>query len=114
MAQAPAEIKHLLNFVLSLLRDFGMDDYYLELSTRETEGDKKDKFIGSDEEWEVATDTIHWSLELFNIVQRDPALGPPHYAEMLAMYDAEDAGSGMAILPFHFGLSRSSKLTSAG
>ena len=56
--QAPAEIKHLLNFVLSLLRDFGMDDYYLELSTRETEGDKKDKFIGSDEEWEVATDVL--------------------------------------------------------
>ena len=47
--QAPAEIKHLLDFVLSLLRDFGLDDYYLELSTRETEGDKKDKFIGSDE-----------------------------------------------------------------
>ena len=56
--QAPAEIKHLLDFVLSLLRDFGMDDYYLELSTRETEGDKKDKFIGSDEEWEVATDVL--------------------------------------------------------
>jgi threonyl-tRNA synthetase len=56
--QAPAEIKHLLDFVLSLLRDFGMDDYYLELSTRETEGDKKDKFIGSDEEWEIATDVL--------------------------------------------------------
>ena len=56
--QAPAEIKHLLDFVLSLLRDFGLDDYYLELSTRETEGDKKDKFIGSDEEWEIATDVL--------------------------------------------------------
>ncbi len=56
--QAPGEIKHLLNFVLSLLRDFGMDDYYLELSTRETEGDKKDKFIGSDEQWEIATDVL--------------------------------------------------------
>ena len=33
--QAPAEIKHLLNFVLSLLRDFGLDDFYLELSTRD-------------------------------------------------------------------------------
>ena len=56
--QAPGEIKHLLDFVLSLLRDFGMDDYYLELSTRETEGDKKDKFIGSDEQWEIATDVL--------------------------------------------------------
>ena len=57
-AQAPGEIKHLLNFVLSLLRDFGLEDYYLELSTRATEGEKKDKFIGSEEEWEVATDVL--------------------------------------------------------
>ena len=56
--QAPGEVKHLLDFVLSLLRDFGMDDYYLELSTRETEGEKKDKFIGSEEQWEVATDVL--------------------------------------------------------
>jgi threonyl-tRNA synthetase len=56
--QAPAEIKHLLNFVLSLLSDFGLDDYYLELSTRDTEGEKKDKFIGSDEEWEIATEVL--------------------------------------------------------
>jgi threonyl-tRNA synthetase len=53
--QAPAEIKHLLDFVLSLLRDFGLDDFYLELSTRDDTGEKKDKFIGSDEQWEVAT-----------------------------------------------------------
>jgi threonyl-tRNA synthetase len=56
--QAPGEIKHLLEFVLSLLRDFGLDDYYLELSTRDTEGEKKDKFIGSDEQWEVATEVL--------------------------------------------------------
>ncbi len=53
--QAPGEIKHLLDFVLSLLRDFGINDFYLELSTRETEGEKKDKFIGSDAQWEEAT-----------------------------------------------------------
>ncbi|WP_432540444.1 threonine--tRNA ligase [Kineococcus sp. SYSU DK002] len=52
--QAPAEIKHLLDFVLGLLRDFGLDDYYLELSTR---GDS-DKFIGSDEEWARATEVL--------------------------------------------------------
>ena len=56
--QAPAEVKHLLDFVLSVLRDFGLDDFYLELSTRDTEGDKKDKFIGSDEEWEIATKVL--------------------------------------------------------
>ncbi|MGY2128119.1 threonine--tRNA ligase [Blastococcus sp. SYSU DS0617] len=49
--QAPGEIRHLLAFVLGLLRDFGLDDYYLELSTR----DDSDKFIGSDAEWAVAT-----------------------------------------------------------
>ena len=36
--QAPGEIKHLLDFVLGLLRDFGLDDYYLELSTRDDSG----------------------------------------------------------------------------
>jgi threonyl-tRNA synthetase len=51
--QAPAEIKHLLDFCLSLFRDFGLDDYYLELSTRDDH--HKDKFVGSDEDWAEAT-----------------------------------------------------------
>ncbi len=50
--QAPAEIKHLLNFCLGLFRDFGLDDFYLELSTRDPQSDK---FIGTDEEWQTAT-----------------------------------------------------------
>jgi threonyl-tRNA synthetase len=58
--QAPAEIKHLLTFVLGLLRDFGLDDYYLELSTRD---DSKDKFIGSDEQWELATRVLREAAE---------------------------------------------------
>jgi threonyl-tRNA synthetase len=51
--QAPDEVKHLLTFVLSLLRDFGIDDFYLELSTRDDS--KPDKFVGSDEDWVTAT-----------------------------------------------------------
>ncbi len=51
--QALGEVTHLLNFVLGLLRDFGMDDYYLELSTRDDS--KPDKFIGSEQEWATAT-----------------------------------------------------------
>ncbi|MBO4140711.1 threonine--tRNA ligase [Micromonospora tulbaghiae] len=51
--QAPAEIKHLLGFVLSLLRDFGIDDFYLELSTRDDS--RPDKFVGSDSDWATAT-----------------------------------------------------------
>ena len=54
--QAPGEIQHLLDFCLSLFRDFGLDDFYLELSTRDDA--KKDKFIGSDEEWAVATQVL--------------------------------------------------------
>ncbi|MEV6301661.1 threonine--tRNA ligase [Actinoplanes sp. NPDC051861] len=53
--QAPGEIKHLLNFVRSLLDDFGLDDYYLELSTRDP---NSDKFIGSDEQWAAATKVL--------------------------------------------------------
>ncbi|MGW5237928.1 threonine--tRNA ligase [Monashia sp. NPDC004114] len=54
--QAPGEIKHLLDFILGLLRDFGLEDFYLELSTRDdTDEEKKAKFIGSDEEWAQAT-----------------------------------------------------------
>ena len=48
--QAPGEIKHLLTFILDLLRDFGLDDFYLELSTRDPE-----KAVGPEGEWEEAT-----------------------------------------------------------
>jgi threonyl-tRNA synthetase len=51
--QAPAEVKHLLDFVLGLLRDFGLDDFYLELSTRDDKN--PEKFIGSEEDWATAT-----------------------------------------------------------
>ncbi|MFP5252715.1 MAG: threonine--tRNA ligase [Actinomycetes bacterium] len=54
--QAADEIKHLLGFVLSLLKDFGLDDYYLELSTRDDS--KPDKFVGTDEDWAVATQVL--------------------------------------------------------
>ncbi|GAA1809087.1 threonine--tRNA ligase [Nocardioides hankookensis] len=54
--QAPDEIRHLLDFCLGLFRDFGLDDFYLELSTRDDS--KPDKFIGSDEDWEIATKVL--------------------------------------------------------
>jgi threonyl-tRNA synthetase len=53
--QAPGEIKHLLDFILGLLRDFGLDDFYLELSTRDA---ASEKFKGTDEQWAVATDVL--------------------------------------------------------
>ncbi|QMW67935.1 threonine--tRNA ligase [Mumia sp. ZJ1417] len=54
---AADEVRHLLDFILGLLRDFGLDDYYIELSTRDDQN--LEKFIGSDEEWEVATKVLH-------------------------------------------------------
>lgn len=51
--QAPGEIKHLLDFCLGLFRDFGLDDYYLELSTRDDSN--PDKFVGTEEQWAEAT-----------------------------------------------------------
>jgi threonyl-tRNA synthetase len=47
------ELTRLLQFVLSLLADYGLDDYYLELSTKDP-----DKYVGSDEMWEEATETL--------------------------------------------------------
>ncbi|WP_299058006.1 threonine--tRNA ligase [uncultured Nocardioides sp.] len=54
--QAPGEIKHLLDFVLGLLRDFGLDDFYLEISTRDDS--KPDKFVGDDAQWVEATEVL--------------------------------------------------------
>jgi threonyl-tRNA synthetase len=45
------ELKSLLTFVLGLLRDYGLSEFYLELSTR----DDSDKFIGTQEDWAEAT-----------------------------------------------------------
>ncbi len=50
--QVGAELKGLLKFVLDLLRDYGLSDFYLELSTRD---EAKEKFVGNDEDWEHAT-----------------------------------------------------------
>ncbi len=52
--QVEAELKSLLTFVLDLLKDYGLDDFYLELSTK-----NPDKAIGSDEIWKSATETLH-------------------------------------------------------
>jgi threonyl-tRNA synthetase len=45
------EIRNVLSFILGLLRDFGLEDFYLELSTR----DDSDKFIGEQSDWDEAT-----------------------------------------------------------
>ena len=47
------ELASLLRFVLDLLGDYGLTDFYLELSTKDT-----DKFVGSAADWDEATDTL--------------------------------------------------------
>jgi threonyl-tRNA synthetase len=58
--QAGEELKSLLAFVLDLLRDYGLEDFYLELSTR---GEDTEKFVGSDEDWEHATHVLREAAE---------------------------------------------------
>ena len=47
------ELTSTLNFVLQLLADYGLEDYYLELSTKDPK-----KFVGSDDAWDEATETL--------------------------------------------------------
>ncbi|GAA4598202.1 threonine--tRNA ligase [Planotetraspora phitsanulokensis] len=56
------ELKSLLRFVLDLLRDYGLEEFYLELSTKDPE-----KFVGSDEAWEEATETLREVAESENL-----------------------------------------------
>jgi threonyl-tRNA synthetase len=51
--QMKGELTTTLNFVLGLLKDYGLDDFYLELSTK-----NEDKFVGDDATWEEATRTL--------------------------------------------------------
>ena len=51
--QMADELDSLLTFVLNLLRDYGLNDFYLELSTKNPE-----KFVGEDADWEEATETL--------------------------------------------------------
>jgi threonyl-tRNA synthetase len=56
--QMPDELGSLLDFVLNLLRDFGLDDFYLELSTK-----PEVKAVGTDEEWDEATEALRAAAE---------------------------------------------------
>ena len=51
--QMPGELDSLLTFVLNLLRDYGLQDFYLELSTRNPE-----KSVGEDHDWEESTEAL--------------------------------------------------------
>jgi threonyl-tRNA synthetase len=60
--QMGEELRSLLTFVLDLLRDYGLDDFYLELSTRPEE-----KAVGSQEDWDEATEALRQAAESFGL-----------------------------------------------
>ena len=60
--QMPAELDSLLTFVLNLLRDYGLTDFYLELSTRNDE-----KYVGEDADWQAATEILRQAAQKQNL-----------------------------------------------
>ncbi|MEU1052881.1 threonine--tRNA ligase [Streptomyces sp. NPDC005876] len=84
--QMPEELDTLLTFVLDLLRDYGLTEFELELSTR----DDSDKFIGSDEDWEEATEALRQAAEKQNLpLVPDPG-GAAYYGPKISV-QAKDA-----------------------
>jgi threonyl-tRNA synthetase len=83
--QMQDELISLLQFVLDLLADFGLADFYLELSTRDPE-----KSVGSDEDWERATDALRKAAESSGLeLVLDPG-GAAFYAPKISV-QAHDA-----------------------
>jgi threonyl-tRNA synthetase len=83
--QMAGEITSLLTFVLDLLRDYGLEDFYLELSTRNPE-----KSIGTDQEWEDATDALREAASSFGLDLVDDPGGAAFYAPKISV-QARDA-----------------------
>ncbi len=83
--QMPGELDSLLTFVLNLLRDYGLDDFYLELSTRNPE-----KSVGEDKDWEAATEALRLAAEKQNLeLVLDPG-GAAFYGPKISV-QAKDA-----------------------
>ena len=60
--QMGEELRSLLAFVLGLLKDFGLSDFYLELSTK-----PKEKVVGTDEEWAEATEALRSAASMMDL-----------------------------------------------
>jgi threonyl-tRNA synthetase len=90
--QLQGEIRSLLGFVLDLLRDYGLDDFYLELSTRDDE-----KYIGTDEQWEAATDALRQAAEASGLeLVLDPG-GAAYYAPKISVQTKDALGRSWQI-----------------
>ncbi|HEY2490396.1 MAG TPA: threonine--tRNA ligase [Streptosporangiaceae bacterium] len=85
--QVGAELKSLLRFVLDLLRDYGLADFYLELSTRD---EAKEKFVGSDEDWAHATEMLAEAAQESGLELVDDPGGAAFYGPKISV-QARDA-----------------------
>ncbi|MHA7141795.1 MULTISPECIES: threonine--tRNA ligase [unclassified Arthrobacter] len=83
--QMKDELTETLNFVLGLLKDYGLDDFYLELSTKNPE-----KSVGSDDIWEEATRTLAEVGEASGLELRPDPGGAAFYGPKISV-QARDA-----------------------
>jgi threonyl-tRNA synthetase len=83
--QLQSELKALLTFVINLLKDFGLDDFYLELSTRNEE-----KYVGTDENWAKATEALRQSATDSGLDLVDDPGGAAFYGPKISV-QARDA-----------------------
>lgn len=83
--QLEEELTSVLEFIISLLKDYGLDDFYLELSTKDP-----NKFVGSDEIWERSTEILQRVAERSGLeLVPDPA-GAAFYGPKISV-QARDA-----------------------
>jgi len=85
--QMPGELASLLQFVLDLLRDYGLSDFYLELSTRDPE-----KSFGTDEEWETATAALRAAAEAQGLPLTIDEGGAAFYAPKISVQATDAIG----------------------
>jgi len=83
--QLQSELKKLLTFVLDLLKDFGLNDFYLELSTRNEE-----KYVGTDENWAKATEALREAANASGLDLVDDPGGAAFYGPKISV-QARDA-----------------------
>ena len=90
--QMQGEIRSLLQFVLDLLRDYGLTEFYLELSTRDPE-----KSIGDDDDWERATEALREAAEASGLdLVLDPG-GAAFYAPKISVQVKDAIGRSWQI-----------------
>ena len=85
--QMKSELTTTLNFVLGLLKDYGLTDFFLELSTKNPE-----KFVGEDDAWEEATETLRQVGIESGLELRDDPGGAAFYGPKISVQTRDAIG----------------------